>query len=98
MSIRDDLNKIAAAMREVGYYKKVATPEEIEAIAARAEAAEADARRWRKLAPLFRGVSVYKNGTAHFMLPGGAIKPRARTVEEAVDAMAIDAELAKEAK
>ena len=58
------------------------------------EALRADARRWQTLAPLFRGVSLRMDCTAHFILPGEAIKPRARTVAEAVDAMAPNAVLA----
>lgn len=55
------------------------------------EALRADAQRWRTLEPLFYGVNWHMNGTAHFSLPSGAIKPRARTAAEAIDAMAPNA-------
>lgn len=51
----------------------------------------ADARRWQTVAPMFQGWSRRMDGTAHWVLHGGAIKPRARTVAEAVDAMALNA-------
>lgn len=51
------------------------------------ERLRADARRWQTIAPMFQGWSLRMDGTAHWVLHGGAIKPRARTVAEAVDAM-----------
>lgn len=54
---------------------------------AEVEALRADAERWRKIEPMFQGCSLFIDGTAHWLLPGGSIKARARTVAEAVDAM-----------
>lgn len=67
---------------------------ELDRLRAENEALRADARRWQTVAPMFQGWSLRMDGTAHWVLHGGAIKPRARTVAEAVDAMAPNAELA----
>jgi hypothetical protein len=63
----------------------------VAAIRAELDRLRADARRWQTVAPMFQGCSLRMDGTSHWVLPGGAIKPRARTVAEAVDAMAPNA-------
>ena len=93
MSIRDDLNKLAAAMREVGYYKKAATPEEIEAIARRAEAAEADARRYRWLRHGDNDELLIRSSHTENCGPDYCWLLRGEELDNA-----IDAELAKEPK
>lgn len=75
-----------------GYAERAAALEQqAERLRAENEALRKDAQRWRTIEPLFYGVNLHMNGTAHFLLPGEAIKPRARTAAEAVDAMASNA-------